>query len=150
MRARVLSGRLAAGSQFGPSQPAASFLHHHRRTNSVTAAHGHADSNCNPHADSNRHSHGDTHGDAHTVADPDGHSDTNGYRAGLVDNVRLNVRSGPGLEFPVILTVAPDYQFTILATSADGGWLNVCCTADGSDGWVSALYILENALPVTP
>ena len=71
-------------------------------------------------------------------------------RAGLVDNVRLNVRSGPGLEFPVILTVAPDYQFTILATSADGGWLNVCCTADGSDGWVSALYILENALPVTP
>jgi len=68
-------------------------------------------------------------------------------RGGLVDNVRLNVRSGPGLEFPIILTVSPDYQFTILAASDDGGWLNVCCLDDGSDGWVSALYVLENALP---
>ena len=70
---------MAAGSQLGPSQPAASFLHHHRRTNSVTAAHGHADSNCDPHADSNRHRYGDTYCHAHTVADPDAHSDTNGY-----------------------------------------------------------------------
>ncbi|MEZ4766810.1 MAG: SH3 domain-containing protein [Caldilineales bacterium] len=63
-------------------------------------------------------------------------------RGGLVDNVRLNVRSGPGLSFPVILTVPPDYPFTILSESADGGWLNVCCVEDGSTGWVSSVYVL--------
>ena len=63
-------------------------------------------------------------------------------RGGSVDNVRLNVRSGPGLNFPIILTVDPDYPFTILGASGDGDWLNVCCVEDGSAGWVSSLYVL--------
>ena len=63
-----------------------------------------------------------------------------------MDNVRLNVRSGPGLDFPIILTVAPDYPFTILGESDDGGWLNVCCVEDGSAGWVSSVYVLVGEL----
>lgn len=65
---------------------------------------------------------------------------------GAVDNVRLNVRQGPGLEFPVIQSVAPDYQFTILSVSDDGDWLNICCLEEGAEGWVSSLYVLVNGL----
>lgn len=62
-------------------------------------------------------------------------------RAGFVDGVRLNVREGPGLEYPVIRSVAPDYQFIVSRVSENGDWLSVCCLEDGTAGWVSALYI---------
>lgn len=73
--------------------------------------------------------------------------------AALVSNVRLNVRSGPGLVFPVVTVLPPGSTLRVVTQSSDLAWWNVCCLADGSSGWISTAYVLiGNVLPtpVTP
>jgi uncharacterized repeat protein (TIGR01451 family) len=54
-----------------------------------------------------------------------------------VDN--LNMREGPGTDFPIAGTVAADQTVTIYSRNEDGSWWYACCI-EGSDrpGWVSA------------
>jgi hypothetical protein len=68
--------------------------------------------------------------------------------AALVNNVRLNVRSGPGLVFPVVTVIPPGTALRVVTRSSDLAWWNVCCLADGSSGWVSAAYILTGDLSI--
>ena len=73
--------------------------------------------------------------------------------AALVSSVRLNVRSGPGLLFPVVTVLPRGSTVRIVAQSGDRAWWNVCCLADGSSGWISAAYVLIGKplpTPVTP
>lgn len=62
--------------------------------------------------------------------------------AALVSDVRLNVRSGPGLVFPIVTVLPPGSTLRVAARSSDLAWWNVCCLADGSSGWISAAYVL--------
>lgn len=71
----------------------------------------------------------------------------------LVNNARLNVRSGPGLVFPIVTVVPPGSTLRVVAQSSDHAWWNVCCLENGYSGWISAAYMLiGNPLPtpVTP
>ena len=54
-------------------------------------------------------------------------------------SARLNVRTGPGLVYPVITTLLAGEQVTVLAQSADGTWLHVRL-ADGRTGWVARAF----------
>lgn len=46
---------------------------------------------------------------------------------------RVNVRSGPGMDFPVIAQAAPGARFTLVGE--EGGWTQVCCVGDVR-GWI--------------
>lgn len=46
---------------------------------------------------------------------------------------RVNLRSGPGLDHPVVAQAAPGTQFTVRAR--ENGWTLVCCVGDVA-GWV--------------
>ncbi|MEA3334504.1 MAG: SH3 domain-containing protein [Chloroflexota bacterium] len=71
-------------------------------------------------------------------------------RGGSVDGVRLNVRAGPGLEFPVRVVAAPGETYQLLGRSEDGQWWQICCMEDGSPAWVFAQYILAPEATPTP
>jgi uncharacterized protein YgiM (DUF1202 family) len=67
---------------------------------------------------------------------------------------RLNVRTGPGTEYPVIAKVASDAHLSALARNAAGDWVQVA-VADGQpqtrQGWVAADYVAaESALAELP
>ncbi|RIK38772.1 MAG: hypothetical protein DCC55_20120 [Chloroflexi bacterium] len=52
----------------------------------------------------------------------------------------LNIRTGPGLNFPVLVTLAPSQGFVLAGRNADGSWLQVR-VPDGRLGWVSTAVI---------
>lgn len=74
----------------------------------------------------------------------------------------LNVRTGPGVEYPIIFRAPFGSQAEITGQSADGAWwVLVVPGAPGNNGWVSAEYVAaENVdnvpvvsappIPVTP
>ena len=73
--------------------------------------------------------------------------------ATVASGTRLNVRSGPGIGYPVISTVAPGAALTAAARNAAGDWIRVQQAAlPGGFGWVSASFLeIEGdagALPV--
>lgn len=69
----------------------------------------------------------------------------------LVTMPRLNVRSGPGVAYSVLLSVPKGRLITLIGRTSNNTYANV--VADGVEGWVSTLYIKASApisrLPVT-
>lgn len=68
-------------------------------------------------------------------------------------SVQLNVRSGPGTDYPVIAKVATGAVLAVLGRNDTGDWLEVSTTgATGSTGWVSSAYVglnqLATSLPI--
>ena len=64
---------------------------------------------------------------------------------GVVVVPRLNVRQGPGTNFPVVGTVANGETVTVLSRNPVGDWWRVCCASGTSqDGWVAAQFIQPN------
>lgn len=51
----------------------------------------------------------------------------------------LNVRSGPGINYPILTTVVNGTQLVVLGTDANNTWLSVQL-ADGTVGWVSRAF----------
>jgi len=49
----------------------------------------------------------------------------------------LNVRSGPGITYPVLRIAAAGDTFTLLGRNRDGSWLQICCLQEGRVGWIS-------------
>ena len=49
----------------------------------------------------------------------------------------LNVRSGPGLDYPVVATLAQGETLPVLKTDPDSGWLQVQLSGSDQLGWVS-------------
>lgn len=69
----------------------------------------------------------------------------------------LRVRSGPGLDYPVLATLTGGAQLTVMGRDATGGWVQICCVKEGGaerPGWVRAdLVELDfdvQDLPVAP
>ena len=58
----------------------------------------------------------------------------------LITAERLNVRTGPGLDYPIKGIVLQGMQFSVERSSPDASWLNVCCLSDNSTGWLMANY----------
>ncbi len=77
---------------------------------------------------------------AATVATADNMAST-GARI-VTDGARLNVRSGPGLDFSIIGKVLPDQAVTILAQNSDGAWTQIALPpATTALGWVASPFI---------
>lgn len=50
----------------------------------------------------------------------------------------LNVRSGPGTNYPVLATLRAGNRLTPIGRDAEGRWVEVCCVAGNQPGWVLA------------
>lgn len=61
-------------------------------------------------------------------------------QTGIVNVYQLNVRTGPGLYFPVVGVLRQGQQVTILGRNASSQWLKVGLPG-GGQGWVSARYV---------
>ncbi len=68
-----------------------------------------------------------------------------------VNTGALNVRSGPGANFPVVTVVFNGDTVTLLGRNADGSWVLIR-TQSGAQGWVNSSLLLTsvpvNSLPV--
>jgi hypothetical protein len=53
----------------------------------------------------------------------------------------LNVRAGPGTEYPVLDVLPAGSRLTVVDRSTDGEWVEVCCVRGGEPGWVAAELI---------
>lgn len=51
----------------------------------------------------------------------------------------VNVRSGPGTNFNVVMTAAPGTEIAITGRNADTSWLKV--TIDGTEGWLAEFLV---------
>ncbi len=58
----------------------------------------------------------------------------------------VNLREGPGINFPVLSALAPGTGFQILATDSGGGWFNVRLDG-GREGWISATLVRVQPSP---
>jgi hypothetical protein len=50
----------------------------------------------------------------------------------------LNVRAGPGTDYPVLATLRAGSRLTLVGRNAEGQWVQVCCVAGDKPGWVLA------------
>ena len=63
----------------------------------------------------------------------------------------LNVRAGPGTDYPVLATLPAGSRLTPVGRDAAGRWVEVCCVAGDQYGWVLAeLVELAVDLPSLP
>ncbi len=64
----------------------------------------------------------------------------------------LNIRSGPGTDYPVLATLPAGSRLTPVGRDAAGRWVEVCCVNAGQPGWVLAelveLAVDLQSLPV--
>lgn len=49
---------------------------------------------------------------------------------------RLNVRSGPGVDYDIIEVLEEGAVVDMVGRLRDGSWWQICCVADGAIGWV--------------
>lgn len=64
----------------------------------------------------------------------------------LTHNARLNIRSGPGLDYPVISKAVANQAYTAHGRNEVGDWISIDLPAlAGGLGWVSAQYIEADA-----
>lgn len=60
----------------------------------------------------------------------------------VVDVPALNVRSGPGMNYPVLAVVPQRQIFPVVARDPTGRWFEICCpVAGGRSGWVYAAAV---------
>lgn len=58
-----------------------------------------------------------------------------------VSNVRLNIRGGPGTNYPVIGAAAPGQALVAQGRNEQGDWLQIMRPDTGGYGWVAASYV---------
>ncbi len=65
---------------------------------------------------------------------------------GVVSVERLNVRTGPGIEYEVLATVDEGRQFELTGRLRNSSWWRICCI-NGESGWIiaEAMEIPEEA-----
>lgn len=64
--------------------------------------------------------------------------------SGLITGVsRLNVRSGPGVGYPVVVVLDAGANVGLLGRNADASWVQIQL-AGGVQGWVNARYVAGN------
>lgn len=77
-----------------------------------------------------------------------------GQLAGTVVNAYwLNVRSGPGVQYPILRVLRRNDSMLLMGRSADSKWLQIAQSPTHTVEWVSAAYIKTGdiaSLPVNP
>lgn len=72
-------------------------------------------------------------------------------RTGVVNSDLVNLRSYPSLAGEVVGQASEGAQVTILATSNDGGWLQICCplgtNSGGPQSWIATEFITQAGQP---
>ena len=53
----------------------------------------------------------------------------------------MNVRGGPGTDYPAIGSATAGDSFDITGKAPDGSWYEVCCFGDEEKGWLSASLV---------
>ncbi|RLC79859.1 MAG: hypothetical protein DRI61_07020 [Chloroflexi bacterium] len=66
----------------------------------------------------------------------------------VVTTDNLNIRTGPGLVYPIIDKAKINTEFQIVARNKAGDWIQVCCIK-GKKGWASAKYLRIEGGPVS-
>ncbi len=59
----------------------------------------------------------------------------------------VNIRSGPGQDYPVYFVAQPNTTFEIFGVSPDQAWWGVLISEDivaSGEGWVSSDYVVTN------
>ena len=64
-----------------------------------------------------------------------------GNQAAVVTTPFLNIRGGPGANFPDIGTLAQHQSFNVVGRNADNSWVQINIPGGIQGGWVSARYI---------
>lgn len=59
----------------------------------------------------------------------------------LVPVAELNVRKGPGIEYPLAGTIRQGETYDIVGRTADYAWWRICCLPDASLAWVTASLV---------
>ena len=72
----------------------------------------------------------------------------------MIEVSRLNVRSGPSVDYPVVGTVDYGETLQIIGRLNDESWWEVCCIDEGATGWVfsESITILgePGKIPIVP
>ncbi len=72
----------------------------------------------------------------------------------VTGNVRVNVRSGPGLAWEPFTTIPPGQDFRIIGTNEARSWWRICCVDSDKTGWVSGQVVTAygelDVIPVIP
>ena len=64
---------------------------------------------------------------------------------GIIDRGAMNVRAGPGTEFPIVSVVYEGQEVTIVGKTQDGSWV-LMLTSDGQQGWGWREFIVIESL----
>ena len=70
----------------------------------------------------------------------------------FINTGRLNVRTGPGIAFGVVVSVPANTEVTLIGRAVSSSWVQIAL-GDGTRGWVNSLYLRTfaniAALPIT-
>ncbi|MEX1020353.1 MAG: SH3 domain-containing protein [Litorilinea sp.] len=58
----------------------------------------------------------------------------------LVDAGLVSLRSGPGVEYPLVAQLGPDIPIAVVARNPEGTWLQICCV-NAQSVWVAASHV---------
>lgn len=62
-----------------------------------------------------------------------------------------NLRAQPGLGSQVLEQAPVGNTYTVLGRDPTGGWLKVCCTTRGENGWLAAALVnIEGGMEDVP
>ena len=137
-RGVAAAGRRAERSLRSMAHPVTDAARHGGTGRGRTYAHGSSrgspgSTNARPDGCANRHRHPDRRANEHTSAN----AVTTPAPGVLVrpgSAQGLNVRSGPGLRYPVLTNVAAGTRLEPIGRNPNGDWLAVCCVAPDSNG----------------
>jgi len=67
----------------------------------------------------------------------------------ITEDARANVRSGPGIDAPIVAKANPGDKYKVTGKSADGKWWQICCVAGPNDkdgkttekAWLSSVVV---------
>lgn len=60
--------------------------------------------------------------------------------APALDGVKVNIRSGPGLQHEVVAWAEPGMLLRVIGRDEDADWLQVCCV-QGESGWIAGTFL---------
>jgi hypothetical protein len=58
----------------------------------------------------------------------------------FVESGLVALRTGPGVEYPLLAQLGPNIPVAVIGRSEDGAWLQVCCIS-GATAWVAAAHV---------
>jgi uncharacterized protein YraI len=65
----------------------------------------------------------------------------------VISGSQINVRFGPGTQYPVIASATLGQQYRIVARNPAGDWWQVCCFNGQQNGWVFSALVTPMNLP---